>query len=315
MADERQMSLLGLIILSSFLTGTCEMDNSVFHSSGENVRLPCNNALSDCTSTTWTYSRQSKTVELIAGGIKKKDIERHERLSLGSDCSLNIKKVTKEDHGFYNCQQYVNSPPSDAPVYLHVLYVSSSSSQSEISPGSSVTLFCQLFYDKVSCDALVRTEGVQLIWVNEAGVNLQTDPRYKISFSPEHCYSSLTTKLLSEDLNREWRCQVTQRNQVRTTAPYTLKHADPSTDPSESQEHGNKKGTGSSVVNSVKDSNEHKGTYETINMSDPTMPDTSEQTDDVTYSEVTASSKNPVQVRYNDSDHTVTYAAIERREH
>ncbi|XP_043116477.1 uncharacterized protein LOC122360164 isoform X2 [Puntigrus tetrazona] len=199
----------------------------VFSSSGENVRLPCNNALSDCTSTIWTYSRQSNTVELIAGGKKKKDVERHERLSLGSDCSLNIQKITEKDSGLYTCQQYVNRPPSDAPVYLYVLYVSSSSSQSEISPGSSVTLFCQLFYDGVSCDALVRAEGVQLIWVNEAGVNLQTDPRYKISFSSTYCYSSLTTRLLSEDLNREWRCQVTQRNQVKTSVSYTVKYSTP----------------------------------------------------------------------------------------
>ncbi|KAL0199157.1 hypothetical protein M9458_007697, partial [Cirrhinus mrigala] len=63
----------------------------VFISSGENVRLPCNNALHDCKSTTWIYDRHSAAVELIAYGIKRKDIERHERLSLGSDCSLNIK--------------------------------------------------------------------------------------------------------------------------------------------------------------------------------------------------------------------------------
>ncbi|XP_043116492.1 uncharacterized protein LOC122360168 [Puntigrus tetrazona] len=225
MADKCCMCLLGLIILCLLFTGSNKAEvTNVFSGSGENVRLPCNNALSDCTSTTWTYSKQSNTVELIAGGKKKKDVERHERLSLGSDCSLNIQKITEKDRGFYTCQQYVNSPPSDALVYLYVLYVSSSSSQSEISPGSSVTLFCQLFYDGVSCDALVRTEGVELIWVNEAGVNLQTDSRYKISPS-EHCYSSLTTRLLNEDLNREWRCQVTQRNEVKTSASYTVKYS------------------------------------------------------------------------------------------
>ncbi|KAL0199218.1 hypothetical protein M9458_007758, partial [Cirrhinus mrigala] len=58
-------------------------DPHVFISSGENVHLPCNNALHDCKSTTWNYEKNSSTVELIALGIKKKDIERHERLSLG----------------------------------------------------------------------------------------------------------------------------------------------------------------------------------------------------------------------------------------
>ncbi len=96
---------------------------NVFYSSGENVRLPCNNALSDCTSTTWIYNRHSVAVELIAGGEKKDDVERRERLSLGSDCSLNIKKVTKEDYGFYTCRQYVNGQQgTDAHVYLHFLH-------------------------------------------------------------------------------------------------------------------------------------------------------------------------------------------------
>ncbi|KAL1279217.1 hypothetical protein QQF64_025890, partial [Cirrhinus molitorella] len=98
----------------------------VFISSGENVRLPCNNALHGCKSTTWTCNRfrHSATVKLIGPGIKNKDTERHERLSLGSDCSLNIKNITKEDYGSYSCQQYVNGQQqgADARVYLHVLY-------------------------------------------------------------------------------------------------------------------------------------------------------------------------------------------------
>ncbi|KAL0148276.1 hypothetical protein M9458_056422, partial [Cirrhinus mrigala] len=83
-------------------------DALVFISSGENVRLPCNNDLHDCKSTTWIYNRFSNLspVELIALGIKKKNTESHERLSLGSDCSLNIKNIIKEDYGSYICQQW-----------------------------------------------------------------------------------------------------------------------------------------------------------------------------------------------------------------
>ncbi|XP_067254921.1 uncharacterized protein [Chanodichthys erythropterus] len=211
------MCLLGLIILCPFFKGTSGVDEShVFSSSGENVRLPCNNALSGCTSTTWIYTRHSaEAVELIAGGIKKNNIERHERLSLGSDCSLNIKKVTQEDYGLYSCQQYVNGKQqgTDSPVYLHVL-VSSSSSQTEIRPGSSVTLSCQLYYDGVSCDSLVRSEGLQLVWVNQAGVNVMTDSRYQISFSSTHCISNLT--LQNEDYNRDLRCLI-RKNELKTS--------------------------------------------------------------------------------------------------
>ncbi|XP_042596208.1 uncharacterized protein LOC109068536 [Cyprinus carpio] len=200
MADKRHMHRLGLIILCSFLTGTFGVDDThKFCSSGENVRLPCKNALSDCTSTTWTYTRHSEEVELIAGGEKKKDTERHERLSLGPDCSLNIKKITKEDYGFYICKQYVYEQQygSVARVYLHILHVSPSSSHSEIRPGSSVTLFCQLYIDGVPCDTLVRADGVQLIWVNQAGANLQTDSRYKKK--PKiHISKTLTTTIINE---------------------------------------------------------------------------------------------------------------------
>ncbi|XP_016357162.1 uncharacterized protein LOC107700137 [Sinocyclocheilus anshuiensis] len=313
MTDKRQMLRLGLIILCSFLTGTIGMDDThKFCSSGENVRLPCNNALSGCTSTTWTYSRRSETVELIAGGEKKNDIERHERLSLGSGCSLKIKKATKEDYGFYSCRQYVNEQQgTDAPVHLHFLHVSPSSTQ--IRNGSSVTLSCQLYIDGVSCDTLVRTEGVQLIWVNQAGVNLQTDSRYQISFSSGHCISTLTTTLLNEDHNSEWRCQVKQRNELKTSATYIVKYSVTVIVISAvaaalavalvsvlwmicKKRDGDKRGTDSSVV---KDRNEHKGTYDNINMSIPTMPNANEQRDDVTYSEVTASSKKQVLMDYS----------------
>ena len=95
----------------------------MFISSGENVSLSCNKTLSDCKSTTWIYSNGHSAVELITGGIKNKDTERHERLSLESDCSLNIKNVTGEDYGYYRCRQYVNGQQGpDADVSLHVLH-------------------------------------------------------------------------------------------------------------------------------------------------------------------------------------------------
>ncbi|XP_067219461.1 uncharacterized protein [Chanodichthys erythropterus] len=232
MADKCDLCLLGLIILSSLLTGTSGVtDPHVFISSGENVCLPCNNALPDCNSTTWIYNRfrHSAAVELIIKGIKKKNTGRHERLNLGCDCSLNIKNVTKEDYGFYTCRQYVNGQKqgTNARVFLPVLHVSpspSSSSQTKISPGCPVTLSCQL-YSRFSCDYLVLSEGLQLLWVNQAGVDLKTDSRYKILFSSYHCNISLTTTLLNEDDNKEWRCQLTLRNQLKTSARYTVKYS------------------------------------------------------------------------------------------
>ncbi|XP_052409779.1 uncharacterized protein LOC127956044 isoform X3 [Carassius gibelio] len=340
MSDNNHLCLLGLIFLSSLLTGISGVDDvHVFISSGEDVRLPCNNALQDCTSTTWNYNRfrHSTTVELIGLG-RKKDTERHERLSLGSDCSLNIRNISTEDSGSYICQQWTGEGKEqqepDARVYLHVLHVSSS--HTEISAGLSVTLSCQLYsYHRGSCDDSDDSERIDLFWVNQAGVKLtRSDSRYQISSSSDPCIISLTTTLLNEDDNRDWRCNVTHRDQVKTSVTYTVKssaRADTTTEPSHTKvavisvsvaaiavllaavlwliwrkRADSDRGTGEAVV---KDENDDKKTYETINMDTPAAAREHERTDDVTYSEVSSTSKKPVKSLKDHTD-TVTYATI-----
>ncbi|XP_052469825.1 uncharacterized protein LOC128026624 [Carassius gibelio] len=224
--SECHLCLLGLIALSSLLTGVSgENETHVFIRSGEDVRLPCNNALHDalhdCNSTTWIYYNgfnHSAAVELITLGIKRKDRERHERLSLGSDCSLNIRKISTEDYGSYTCQQWTETVPPlrpDARVYLDVLHVSSSQTQ------ISSDLSCQLYlYPRGSCDEWISSEGIHLFWVNQA------DVKPVRSSSSDHCIISLTTTLLNEDHNREWRCEVTHRDQVKTSVTITVKRSD-----------------------------------------------------------------------------------------
>nr|AVP43417.1 diverse immunoglobulin domain-containing protein DICP-F-3 [Carassius gibelio] len=232
--SECHLCLLGLIALSSLLTGISgEDDVHVFISSGEDVRLPCNNALHDalprCNSTTWNHYSHSGTVELIAGGKNKKDTERHERLSLGSDCSLNIRKISTEDYGLYICQQWTGATGprlrNDTRVYLHVLHVSSS--QTQISSDLSVSLSCQLYsYPRVSCDEWISSGEIHLFWVNQADVKLNiSDSRYQRSSSSDPCIISLTTTLLNEDHNREWRCEVTHRDQVKASVTFTVKRS------------------------------------------------------------------------------------------
>nr|AVP43414.1 diverse immunoglobulin domain-containing protein DICP-A+-8 [Carassius gibelio] len=400
--SECHLCLLGLIALSSLLTGVSGVKD-VFIRSGKNVRLPCNNALHDCNSTTWIYNRfsHSATVELIGLGIIKKDTERHERLSLGSDCSLNITNISTEDYGSYICQQWTGAnrdqkQGNDARVDLHVLHISSSQTQ------ISSDLSCRLYsYPRGSCDDLISSERIHLFWVNPAGVKLNiSDSRYQRSSSSDPCIISLTTTLLNEDHNREWRCNVTQGDKVKASAKFTVKKSardkpetagpdsqdlsttntqkttapdKPETAGSNSQKTtapaktttavinsqdlsttntlkttapdkpetavinsqdttailisavaaaavfltavlwlicrkraGNKRGTGETAV---KDENEDKVTYETINMSTPAAARDNEQTDDVTYSEVSSSSKKPVK-SVKDQDDSVTYAAI-----
>ncbi|XP_048065853.1 uncharacterized protein LOC125279811 [Megalobrama amblycephala] len=316
-------------------------ETHVFNSSGENVRVcPVIMLFPDCKSTTWTYSNRSthSTVELINGGIKKKDTERHERLSLGSDCSLNINKVKKKkDYGFYSCQQFVNGQKqgTDAYVYLHVLHVS-------VSPSSSSFIFI-----------ISQTEispGLHLLWVNQAGVDLKTDSRYQILFSSGHCIITLTTTLLNEDDNREWRCQLTLRNQLQTSVRYTVKYSVSSSN-SEKKSSQTTAAAPTQVVPSTTastltptslvivivvasfavllpalilwmirrkrddnrrgtdDSEDHQ-TRPVYPTGQNTLPQ-QEQTDDhVTYSEVTAYSKNQEQKEKVRCDDKVTYASI-----
>ncbi|XP_052469914.1 uncharacterized protein LOC128026692 isoform X5 [Carassius gibelio] len=330
--SECHLCLLGLIALSSLLTGVSGVKD-VFIRSGKNVCLPCNNALPgalhDCNSTTWIYNRfsHSAAVELIGLGIKK-DTERQKRLSLGSDCSLNITKISTEDYGSYICQQWtgVGGPRlrNDTRVDLHVLHAS----QTQISSDLSVTLFCRLYlYPRVSCDEWISSEGIHLFWVIPDGVKPTS------SSSSDPCFISLTTTLLNEDHNREWRCNVTQGDKVKASAKFTVKRSAPDKPETAGPDStvilisavaaaavfltavlwlicrkraGNKRGTGETAV---KDENEDKVTYETINMSTPAAARDNEQTDDVTYSEVSSSSKKPVK-SVKDQDDSVTYAAI-----
>ncbi|XP_051990520.1 uncharacterized protein LOC127649465 [Xyrauchen texanus] len=224
--------MLRLIILF-LLRGTGGMKEAdVFCSYGENVTLPCNNAHADCT---WIYerNRDSRAVVLFADGIKKNDTERHYRLSLGSKCSLNIYKVTENDYGVYSCQEHVKGQNLDdqirlngnySHVFLHVLYVSKQSTQTEIRAGS-VTLSCHLFsYDGYYCEYFVNVKGFQLVWMNQAGVNLQTDPRFQKSSTPKHCNSTLTITLLNEDNNKEWRCLLFNGSEFQTSASFNAKY-------------------------------------------------------------------------------------------
>ncbi|XP_026108837.1 uncharacterized protein LOC113080978 [Carassius auratus] len=351
MSDECHLCLLGLIFLSSLLTGVSGVDDvHVFISSGEDVRLPCNNTLQDCTSTTWIYNNRfshSTAVELIGLGRKKKDTERHERLSLGSDCSLNIRNISTEDHGSYICQQWtgVGGPRlrPDAGVYLHVLHVSSS--HTEISAGLSVSLFCRLYsYPRVSCDDWIRSERIDLFWVNQAGV--KSDSRYQISSSSDQCMISLNKTLLNEDHNREWRCEVTERDQVKTSVTYTVKssaQADSGTAGITIQvimivagtsfillllalilwlmmhkkRSAVRRATDDSVDPSSRAGNnslfcESQVNFESLHSSlesRRTSPSRDEQTDDVTYTEVTAVSKDRAKNKVC-CDDKVTYASI-----
>nr|XP_021328000.1 uncharacterized protein LOC108182910 [Danio rerio] len=229
MADRSPLFLL--LIFWTLSTGVfIAGETRVFSRSGETVHLPCRNTDQHCNTseTTWLNSsyRQTAAVAMFTLGVKQTNSE---RLNLGSDCSLIISRVTTEDAGLYTCQQWSGNQQQgpDSRVFLHVVAVSSSSSSSsssDIGPGLSLTLSCRLYSDAgLSCDDLFRSQHFRLSWVNEAGVDLNTDSRYQISSTG--CIISLSTTLISEDEDKQWRCGVYQRNQLKTSDTFTVHYS------------------------------------------------------------------------------------------
>nr|XP_021328012.1 uncharacterized protein LOC110438862 isoform X1 [Danio rerio] len=145
MADRSPLFLL--LIFWTLSTGVFGAEwRPLSCSSGQTVHLPCINTVQHCrpSETTWLYSKDNQAVELINFGLKKRNSE---RLNLGSDCSLNISRVTTEDAGYYTCQQWSGEGGHQygtyARVLLHVVAVSpsssSSSSSSDICPAEAKT--------------------------------------------------------------------------------------------------------------------------------------------------------------------------------
>nr|XP_021328033.1 uncharacterized protein LOC103910162 [Danio rerio] len=243
MADRSPLFLL--LIFWTLSTGVFgAKDTDVFSRYGETVHLPCRNTDQHCrtTETDWLYNRntQTWTDTLIKSGVNERNSE---RLNLGSDCSLIISRVTTGDAVSYICRQWRGDHTygADSRVFLHVVAVSpsssssSSSSSSDIGPGLSLTLSCRLFsYFARSCGDLFSSEDLHLSWVDEAGVDLNTDSRYQISSTG--CIISLSTTFISEDEDKQWRCGVYQRNQLKTSDTFTV-HYSAQTAPSVSPDH------------------------------------------------------------------------------
>ncbi|KAM9553943.1 uncharacterized protein ACWYII_035407 isoform 2-T3 [Salvelinus alpinus] len=141
-----KMAVLGLLgSLLYLLTGVRGETLSMFSREGDDVSLPCNNVVNpDCSSTTWIYNRDESAIEIVGLGkvIKQPQLNNMaDRLSLGSECSLNVSDVRAEDAGRYTCQQYLaKTGPThgeDARVHLSVLTKIISSTTARTSTSSN----------------------------------------------------------------------------------------------------------------------------------------------------------------------------------
>ena len=75
---------------------------------GDCISLSCG-ALSDCSNITWLFSYNSTmTVKLVDKG-KVRSEYKEERVCITKECSLEVKKMRKEDEGPYTCRSILSS--------------------------------------------------------------------------------------------------------------------------------------------------------------------------------------------------------------
>ncbi|XP_059897144.1 uncharacterized protein LOC132449499 [Gadus macrocephalus] len=76
---------------------------------GDSVSLSCDGAQSECSCITWLFNyNNGASVELVVDG-KVKPGDKKERLHITKECSLEVKKFSKEDEGVYTCRGFPSS--------------------------------------------------------------------------------------------------------------------------------------------------------------------------------------------------------------
>ncbi|KAI7792222.1 putative immune type receptor [Triplophysa rosa] len=177
-------------------------DTDVFISSGESESLSCNDTLHQCSSTSWIFNHyRTSTVEVFAGGIKKNNTERSERMSLTSDCSLNIYNTTQHDRGVYTCRQYVNGHHhgTESQVYLHVLHDVCSNTRMTSRPQSHILSDLQVRHhfrrlSVITSDVAVNSAKLNYIFI--ASVKSTTTTRVILVIVEVSVFAAPTVILL-----------------------------------------------------------------------------------------------------------------------
>ncbi|XP_041660864.1 uncharacterized protein LOC121521175 [Cheilinus undulatus] len=219
-----RISALVLMIVSTVLVFTRRVVNSqekIYHifQPEQDATLPCGSPSSSgplqCSDISWLYNRDpSETVMEASSGEVKQTSSRADRLSLDSNCSLVIKRVTAEDVGLYTCRRG-DSDPYDINVYLSVFTVFPTLTRSDPWSPTEVRLECSLLRYR----SLSSCQPNSLRWVNETGAVI-TDGVTESSRDAD-CFSDLNvTHQISN--NGKFSCKaVNEENNVEIQADYT----------------------------------------------------------------------------------------------
>ncbi|XP_041660868.1 collagen alpha-1(XII) chain-like [Cheilinus undulatus] len=185
----------------------------------QDATLPCGSPSSSgplqCSDISWLYNRDpSETVMEASSGEVKQTSSRADRLSLDSNCSLVIKRVTAEDVGLYMCRRG-DSDPYDVNVYLSLFTVFPTLTHSDPRSPNDPRLECSLLRYR----GLSSCQPNSLRWVDETGAVI-TDGVTESSRDAD-CFSDLNvTHQISN--NGKFSCQsVNEENNVEIQADYT----------------------------------------------------------------------------------------------
>ncbi|XP_059211833.1 uncharacterized protein LOC131990736 [Centropristis striata] len=196
------------LILIFMLQGISGENIVVYNRPGQDAVLPCrtesSSSLPTCSSVMWLYNRRPGQLffEVVKGKVFQTS-PRAARLSVDTDCSLIINKVTDEDVGLYTCSVGQDTG-LDVSVYLSILTISPSSP----GRGGEVNLECSLLkYTDLKLDQdYIR-------WADETGAVL---PGRDVG----NLVSVMTVKRQSGN-NRRYTCLLLKDNVVMTEASYT----------------------------------------------------------------------------------------------
>ncbi|KAL3979379.1 drebrin-like protein [Sarotherodon galilaeus] len=139
----------------------------LYHRPGDSVTLPCDSLSDICTMINWLYSKDSSQTKILVQNSNVKQSAQAARLSLQSNCSLGIDNITAEDAGKYFCRPE-GTTGQGTSVYLHILTISGSPSDTDPQKDGNITLECSLFryYSSIPC------KKKSICWVDETGFAL-----------------------------------------------------------------------------------------------------------------------------------------------
>ncbi|XP_077949627.1 uncharacterized protein LOC120814399 isoform X14 [Gasterosteus aculeatus] len=199
---------LFLILMLQFTEAATEQRLTV--RDGDEVTLPCNSVTEDqnnCDSTEWFFYHSTITpVTLVTNGQIEKVKAESDRLSVSQNCSLVMKKVTREDVGLYVCRQFRPGGRHEvARVHLSVVSMTEETNRDE------VTLRCSVWTNE-RCEHTVK-------WMN-GGQDVDKDKEVKTS--PSLCSASLsfkTSHFFYTSSFTSLTCEVTDGDKVMQFSP------------------------------------------------------------------------------------------------